>query len=185
MDNELRQKIVEMHENGISPKEISEQLYVDISIVCSTLWGEGRLDEDQVNEIMDAHEEPKVTPTPQISNNLTVSYETAEKMKAAGWEKGTTFAYDDKGVLYIYNDVYWTNLDPYGTSGDIQKEFLEAPTFIEIWRELDMKCDIEDGHTITYKYNNHKALIVHMTWGLEAEAAAQMWLKGKEEGWIK
>jgi hypothetical protein len=150
--------------------------------------------------------------------NICVSYETAEKLKAAGWVKKTVFVCDHDGTLYLTleNDkLFRMTHEEVFDSEDVPFGIIPAPTFTEIWEELPMNLSYWNGvKKPSYKYHfthrlwhrkyangdgTYRDTIIYKAlynkcYNIElptretdnaTEAAAEMWLLGKKEGWVK
>jgi hypothetical protein len=135
------------------------------------------------------------------TNPLVVSYETAVKLKDAGVKQETFIYYflGQPGNLHIHikGNVYFSYLNKgvVNLTKKIKSDYLvAAPTFTEIWRELpkrmknkeDWMCD--DYINLSYDKTSQQFILINYGDNYvtmrktEAEAAAQMWLKLKEEG---
>jgi hypothetical protein len=105
--------------------------------------------------------------------NITVTLETAKKLKEAGWDKECEFVYSPKGNLYFTN-----NFD-----GKVIKIECETPTLQEILEELPgltMYKSASDN-LFTFISNDEMRLPEALVIENESpvEAAALLWIKLK------
>lgn len=120
--------------------------------------------------------------------SICVSLETAKKLKEAGWNKQTVFIFSGSQEIQMVNKI----------GGALFHDDIYAPTAEEILRELKATSEAlkklwwlvgdydEIGiiFRIQYEiYDEHKPC-VFINKSL-SEAAAQMWLWCKENGYIK
>jgi hypothetical protein len=135
---------------------------------------------------------------------ITVSYDMALRLKEAGWDKETAFCYSKYGNLFFKtNDGGCVDMDGDGFWGFSFEDILQAPTFSEII--VGTPCEItENKHVYVFTVDryfdtesqsivnsvgyyspaSHERLLVSSSSDI-TEAAAEMWIKGKKEGWIK